>query len=86
MKNKEIICPYCDSQLNEEETESPRLDWERKPMCDDCHQNHCQSVCPKCGEYFINGEWANWGVIIEAGYCPECRKKYQETGGENAST
>ena len=47
---KEIICPHCDMPLNKEEQESPRQDYNGGLMCDDCHQNHCQSACPECRE------------------------------------
>lgn len=45
-------CPSCGAPLDDEERESPRLDWEEKPICDDCYQEEYQYRCCNCEEHY----------------------------------
>jgi len=45
-------CTRCGEALGDEETESPRLDTDGEPICDDCFQEFFESYCPVCYDYY----------------------------------
>lgn len=45
-------CTRCGEALDDEETESPRLDSDGEPICDDCFREFFESYCPMCCDYY----------------------------------
>lgn len=52
METKEMICCYCDNELEGEELESPYTNKEGEPICDDCHYEYFREVCPICEDSY----------------------------------
>lgn len=55
MKNQ--ICTRCGENLDEEEAENPRIDYDGDVICDDCYTEYFETICPICENYFEHGDF-----------------------------
>ena len=44
-------CTWCECDLDGEERESPQLDWDKNPICDDCYHEEYELNCFNCENY-----------------------------------